>query len=290
VLYDPDTLRSESSEAGFFGTPGDDMRGEAMESGRGDLFVTSCEPDTLLSSSNDGGFFGVSGVDLLNWPEEMRADFAGGAGFSTMDCRIFLVTGSSSDVPLVLEATELGRTCSGFTKGTAAMSAVTFSGSATVCLVAAGALRLGPRARPLVICCSSGAGPVFASSWAARAGDSVPSALDVDLLVVSGGGPRASIPASAGLKRSASLLIFAGSLAVNEGAGCTGLSLMAGLMTRRLFFRIRASGVELFGFSRGIIGFDGLSARPRVPLLAMASGKGAGWAGPSVFLRTEPSS
>jgi hypothetical protein len=168
VLYDPDALRSGSSEAGFFGIPGDDVRGEAIESGRGDLFGTSCDPDTLLSSSKDAGVFGVSGVDLLNWPEEMRADFAGGAGLSTRDCRGFLVTGSSSDVPLVLEGTELGRTCSGFTKGTAVISAVTFSGtvfsgSVAVCL-AAGALRFGPRARPLVMCCKSGAGPVFAPS------------------------------------------------------------------------------------------------------------------------------
>jgi hypothetical protein len=153
VLYDPDALRSGSNEAGFFGMPGDDIRGEAIESGRGDLFGTSCDPDTLLSSSSDAGFFGVSGVDLPNWPEEMRADLAGGAGFSTMDCRLFLITGSSSDIPLVLEGTELGRTCSGFTKGTAAISAVTFfCGSVTVCLAAAGALRLGPRARPLVMC------------------------------------------------------------------------------------------------------------------------------------------
>jgi hypothetical protein len=293
VLYDPDALRSGSSDAGFFGIPGDDVRGEAMDSGRGDRFATSWDPDTLLSSSNEAGFFGVSGVDLLNWPEEMRGDFAGGAGLSTRDCRGFLVTGSSSDVPLVLEGTELGRTCSGLTNGVAATSAVTFSGtvfsgSVAVCL-AAGALRFGPRARPLVMCCSSGAGPVLVSAWTPRAGDSVPSALDVDLLVVRGGGPRASIPASAGLKRSASLLALAGSLDANEGAGCTGLSSVAGLMTRRLFFRARASGMELVGFSRGM-GFDGLSARPRVPLLAIASGSGAGCNGASVFLRTEPSS
>jgi hypothetical protein len=223
---------------------------------------------------------GGSGVALPNCPDATRADFAGVAGFSTWDCLAgIFVTGNSSDVPLVLADTELGRTCSGFTKGTAATDGVTFcgavvSGSVAVCF-AAGALLLGPRARPLVICCSSGAGPVFRSSCPALADDSIPSALDVDLFVVSAGGPRASMLANAGLKRSASLLARAGSLDVNNGAGCTGLSSMTGFMTRKLFFLARASGVVAFGFSGGG-GFDPLSARPRVPLLAMASGVGAG--------------
>jgi hypothetical protein len=34
---DPDILLSGSSDAGFFGTPGEDVRGEAMDSGRGDI-------------------------------------------------------------------------------------------------------------------------------------------------------------------------------------------------------------------------------------------------------------
>jgi hypothetical protein len=153
----------------------------------------------------------------------MRGDLAGVAGFPAMDCLAgVLVTFRSSGGPLALEGTELGRTCSVFTKGTVARLGVPFSGgdfSGSVLALAAGALLFGPRARPLVMCWSSGAGPVLISCDAAFTGDSVPSALDVDLLVVSGGGPRASIPASAGLKRSASLLAFAGSLAVNKGAG-----------------------------------------------------------------------
>lgn len=276
VLYDPETLLSGSSEAGFFGIPGEDeFRCETMDSGRGDFTGTSWVPDARLSSSNDDGFLGGSGVAFPNWPDEIRGDFAGVAGLPAMDCLIgVFVTGSSSDVPLVLEGTELGRTCSGFTNGTVVMGitfcVVVFSGSVAACL-AAGALLLGPRALPLVICCSSGAGPVLASPWTALAGDSVPSALDVDLLVASGGGPRASIPASAGLKRSANLLAFAGSLEANKGPGCTGLSSIAVFMTRRLFFLARASGVACFGLSRGG-GFEGLSARPRVPRLAIASG------------------
>jgi hypothetical protein len=61
-------------------------------------------------------------------------------------------------------------------------------------------------------------------------------------------------------------------------------------MTRKLFFLAKASGVACFGFSGGGAGFELLSARPRVPLLAIASGGGAGSDGPSAFLRAEPSS
>jgi hypothetical protein len=83
----------------------------------------------LLSVSSEAGFLAGSGVDLPNCPEEIRADFAGVTGFSAMDCLVgVLVTGGSSDVPLVLESMELelGRTCSGFTNGTVATSGVTF--------------------------------------------------------------------------------------------------------------------------------------------------------------------
>lgn len=265
--------------------------GDAAESGRDAFFAKSCEPDILRSKSNASGFFGSSGVALLYWPDAIRGDLAGGVGFSVMDCLAgVFVTFSSSGGPLALEGTELGRTCSVFTKGIVARLGVTFSGgvfSDSVVALVAGALLFGPRARPLVMCCSSGAGPVFVSCDESFTGDSVPSALDVDLLVVNGGGPRASIPASAGLKRSASLLAFAGSLDVNSGAGCTGLSLTAEVCERRLFFLARASGVTSFGFSGGG-GFDPLSARPRAPLLAIASGVGAGSVFESDRLREEP--
>jgi hypothetical protein len=53
---------------------------------------------------------------LLKFPEEMRGDFAGGVGFSVDSCLLgVLVTGRSSDFPLVLEGSELGKTCSFFT-------------------------------------------------------------------------------------------------------------------------------------------------------------------------------
>jgi hypothetical protein len=55
------------------------------------------------------------------FPEEMRADLAGVVGLSVDDCLTgVLATGRSSDFPLVLEGSELGRTCSGFTKGATA--------------------------------------------------------------------------------------------------------------------------------------------------------------------------
>jgi hypothetical protein len=168
VMSDPDTLFSESNEAGFLGMFGDEVCGDVTDSGRGDFCEISWDPDTLLSTSSELGFLGGSGVDLPNCPDEIRAGLAGVAGLPTMDCLAdVFVTDSSSGVPLVLEGTELGRTCSGFTKGTTATSAVTlcgmvFSGSVVACFVA-GALRRGPRARPFVMCCNSGAGPVLTS-------------------------------------------------------------------------------------------------------------------------------
>jgi hypothetical protein len=52
----------------------------------------------------------------------MRADLAGATGFSVDDCLAGVrVTGRSSGCPLVLGGLELGRTCSGFTNGTAAV-------------------------------------------------------------------------------------------------------------------------------------------------------------------------
>jgi hypothetical protein len=60
------------------------------------------------------------------FPDAMRADLAGVTGFSVDDCLAGVrATGRSSGCPLVLEDSELGRTCSGFTNGTAAVG--TFS-------------------------------------------------------------------------------------------------------------------------------------------------------------------
>jgi hypothetical protein len=41
VLIEPETPLSLSREAGFFGTPGEDVRGEAIDSGLGDFLGTS---------------------------------------------------------------------------------------------------------------------------------------------------------------------------------------------------------------------------------------------------------
>lgn len=49
--------------------------------------------------------------------EELRVDLAGVAGLSVDECLAgVLATDRSSGFPLVLEGSELGRTCSGFTK------------------------------------------------------------------------------------------------------------------------------------------------------------------------------
>jgi hypothetical protein len=79
-------------------------------------------------------------------------------------------------------------------------------------------------------------------------GDTSTSALDEDLFAARGGGPRASIPANAGLKRPASLPDFTGSLGVNTGAVCTGLMSMDDLLALRLFFLAKASGVVSLSF------------------------------------------
>lgn len=164
---------------------------------------------------------GSSGVAAFpKFPDAIRGDLAGVAGLSVDDCLAgVLVTVFSSDCPLVLERSELGRTCSGFTDGTAVLAVDALfsdsSGPAEVCL---GALLFGPRARPLVMCCNSGTGPDL-SSCAGRVGDVSASALDADPLVAMGGGPRASIPAKPGSNRPASLPDKAGVLEANNGAG-----------------------------------------------------------------------
>jgi hypothetical protein len=122
VLCDPETRLSNSRDVGFLGLPGDDGFGELMDSGRGEGLGVAWDPDTLRSSSKDSGFLGGSGVEpFAKAPEEMRADLAGVAGLSVDDCLAgVLATGCSSGFPLVLEGSELGRTCSGFTKGATA--------------------------------------------------------------------------------------------------------------------------------------------------------------------------
>jgi hypothetical protein len=83
----------------------------------------------------------------------------------------------------------------------------------SVCLV--GARRFGPRARPLVLC-SSGADDEGGESLAVDTEVSL-----VPLLFAVVGGPRASIPANAGLKRPASLLdTSAGFVMPGSARGC----------------------------------------------------------------------
>jgi hypothetical protein len=95
-------------------------------------------------------------------------------------------------------------------------------------------------------------------------------------LVDGAGGPRASRPASAGLKRSANLLDFDGSLVADvEVADSAGFSVVACLLRRMLFCREIASGVASCSFTIG--GWLMLSDLPLSVLrLAIASGMGGG--------------
>jgi hypothetical protein len=158
VLKVPDVILSD-----FFGTLGEAVFGVPMDSGRGDCFGMLCVPDTLLSNSIDVGFFGNSGVGALSNLADIWRGFTGVIGFSLMESLAgLLVTGSSSDVPLVLGGSELGTMCLGLTNGTVAAVAFTFSGifsGSGADVLAAGVLLFGPRARPLVMCFNSGAGP-----------------------------------------------------------------------------------------------------------------------------------
>lgn len=213
-----------------------------------------------------------------------------------MDSLGLLVTEGSSDVPLALGGSELGRICLGLTSGVAATVAFTFSGifsgSGSDFLVA-GFFLFGPRARPLVMCVNSGPGPE-GSSWTGLEGDDSP-APDVDFSDATGGGPRASIPANAGLKRSANLLDFPLSFFANNGAGDAGLSSFRSRLgrstPRKLFFLASASGTGFFSSSLGIIGnLDTLLERSSLPRTAMASGTSAGFEMLSDRFSAEPSS
>ena len=83
--------------------------------------------DTVLSGSNGIDFLVGSDVAFPNCPEAILGDFAGVAGFSIRDCLAgVFFTGISSDAPSVMEGLELGRTCSGFTSGTAVTVGVLF--------------------------------------------------------------------------------------------------------------------------------------------------------------------
>ena len=151
----------------------------------------------------------------------------------------------------------------------------TFSGSATACL-APGFLRFGPRTRPLVMCCSSGAG--FELSSCASLEENVAPSPFEEALLVAGSGPRASIPASAGLKRSASLPGLAESLLMDAG-DCSGLLSRFGLSTLcKLFLRANASGwvFSSFGAGSGIGALEILFERLSRFCAAMASGVSAG--------------
>lgn len=203
---------------------------------------------------------------------------------------------SSSDVPLALGGSELGRIWLGLTNGAAATVAFTFSGAfsgSEVDFLAAGVLLFGPRARPLVMCVNSGAGP-DGCSWAGLEGEDSP-ALDVDFSEAIGGGPRANIPANAGLKRSASLLGLLLSFFANSGAGDAGFSAFKsrfGRSTpRKLFFLASASGRGFFSSSLGMMGnLEMLFDRSSLPRNAMASGTSAGFDMLSDRLSVEPSS
>ena len=222
VLYDPDDRLPVSRETGFLGTPGDNGLGELMDPDRDDFFADVWDPETRrLSSSREVGFLGNSGeVGLTKFPEVIRDDLAGVAGLLIDDCLAgILVIVHTSGCLLVLEGSGQEGTCSGFSNGTAVLVVIAFS---LVCSIATevcfGALLFGPRARTLVMCCSSGAGPDL-SSCADWVGDMSASALGVDVLFAMGGGPRASIPANPGSNRPASLPDRAGVLAANRGAG-----------------------------------------------------------------------
>jgi hypothetical protein len=128
VLYDPETRLSNSRDVGFLGIPGEEGFGELIDSGRGEGLGKTCGSETVRSSSEDSDFLGGSGGEALaKAPEEMRADLAGVAGLSVEDCLAgVLATGRSSGFPLVLEGSELGRTCSGLAEG-ATVAVGTFS-------------------------------------------------------------------------------------------------------------------------------------------------------------------
>jgi hypothetical protein len=65
VLCDPDTRRSFSNDTGFLGTPGEDVPGEMMDSGRDDCLGVAWDPETGRLESTDSGFLGGSDVDAL---------------------------------------------------------------------------------------------------------------------------------------------------------------------------------------------------------------------------------
>jgi len=103
-----------------------------------------------------------------------------------------------------------------FTKelGLAAEGSVVIASSA--CFV--GARRLGPRARPLVLCSRGSDDEGGVSRLGAVAGPLAPP------LFCTGDGPRANIPANAGLKRSASLPEMPGFAMPASGKGLVGCS------------------------------------------------------------------
>jgi hypothetical protein len=280
----------------FFGTTGEAVFGVLIDSGLGDCCEMLGVPDTLLSRSIDDGFLATSGAGALSNFAEIWRGLTGVMGFSPIDALGLLVTGGSSDVPLALGGSELGRMCLGLTNGAAATVAFTFSGTFSASgsdFLAAGFFLFGPRARPLVMCVNSGAGP-DGSSWAGLEGEDSPT-LDVDFSLAIGGGPRASIPASAGLKRSASLLGLPLSFFANSGAGDVALSSFRSRFGRstplKLFFLANASGTTFFSSSLGIMGnFDMLFERSSLPRTAMASGTSVGFEMLSDRLSVEPSS
>jgi hypothetical protein len=210
--------------------------------------------ENLLSSSGDLGFLGISGDGSFSICLSCCGDLAGANGFGFRELRHGVdVSAGACDSEVVREdkgAALLRRIFSFFTSDTDAIrpcfgvdvctglgldgfailgldgcTALGLDGRTTLGLdassfFAVGARRLGPFARPLVLCVNSGPGP--SASFAAdlgvwRLSDEL-LGLAAPEFPANADGPRASSPASAGLKRSDSLLCLTGSFAWLSGA------------------------------------------------------------------------
>lgn len=279
---------------GDFANEGDDDAGlgDGTTAGRSDRCgtVRDSKIDSCLIS-RDAGFFGGSGVGDFESLLVKSGDFAGVAGlsFSEFLTGVRLADASPKSTSVSTDS-ELGRMCSVLTSGTFAIEPDASAPAVdealfpfdSACLLP-GARLLGPRALPFVIWVNSGAGPVF-SSGGGLTGLSPASSFDTPAFPAMGGGPLANIFASAGLKRSASLLDLRLGTTCDAGVvvGCVGFSSTIGLLERRLFLRAMASGVTLDSF--GGAGLETLSDLPKFLRAAIASGAGASFAVLSVLL------
>ena len=247
--------------------------------------------DTSRLSSKDAGFFGNSGVGDLDSLLTNAGDLIGVTGLSFTEFSAGVRSGTSwPDINSISDGSELDNTCSVFTSGTLAIGVVTSASTLAATLfvfvsvaLLPGARLLGPRALPLVMWVSSGAGTVF-SSRVGSTDRSPTSSLEVPPLPAMGGGPLANMLAKAGLKRSASLLdLIAGAACGDMGAvDWLGLSMTIDLLARRLFRRAIASGGAAGSFGGG--GLEMLSDLDRFLRTAIASGGGVSLAELSVLL------